>query len=605
MLYSKANSLEGRPGAQLNAPLNKNVAQKAADENNGAKTDVNTAQGIVDKPELKFIFPEQKQAMQKLQKEEVIKIEAKEADRVEFYIRKPESLTPVYLGAGIEAGGNVWTLPFNSESIPNGNYYLKVEITGQDEKYEGKEILIEIKNEQEKEIAKQEAIKKIIEEKNEKIALQEKEIKENKKETTEIVLEIAKVFIVEIPKIISGQEPTKETIAQNYKKIENEKIVNKIEEFVNKNQEEIIKEIDLKEKKNEKERIENAINLLQKEHKEISKNKPKIPFLEAFSFVKGDKEKNIKEKEDALMATNETIRLDSEELSGIRTGKEQIKKQIKDTLDKAAESVIETAGTVIKENPATKNIVQEKLQDTQNKVEEQLEKLEKIVLEKETAKQEMKIVAAKDSDNDNISDEEEIKIGTDPVNADSDGDGYLDGVEKEGGFDPLNSSPADRIIYETPEKSKAPISENYQIKKVEMIDLSPKEKRIKIEGKGTPNSFVTIYLYSEPLILITKVDAEGNFVYVLDKPLTEGVHRVYVAITNNEGKIKKRSEVFNFLKTPVAVAAIVPPVFPEEVASPAERLYNVYTFLIASIIVVSLISSLVIIDILNRRKRNV
>lgn len=555
------------------------------------------------KPESKFIFPEQKQK-QTLQKQEIIKIEAKEANQVEFYINKPQSLTPVYLGAGIKTEGNTWTFPLNSESVPNGDYYLKAEITSQDKKHE-KEILIEIKNEQKKEIAKQEEIKKSLKQEKAKIANQEKEIKENENETTKIVLEATKALVAEMPKIISGQEPTKEIIAQNYKKIENEKIPDKIEEFVKKNQEEIIKGIDLKKKENEKEKIKNTIDLLQKEYEEISKNKPKDLFLEVFSSVKEDKEKNIKEKEETLRTMDKEIKLFSEKLSGIRTGKEQIKKQIKNILSKTAETAIETAGISIKEKLETENIVQEKLQDTQNKVEEQLKKIEKIVLEKETAKQEAQIGVVKDSDNDGISDEEEIKIGTDPFNPDSDGDGYLDGIEIEGGFDPLNSSPADKVIYELPEKSKARISENYQIKKVEMIDISPKEKKIKIEGKGIPNSFVTIYLYSEPLVLTTKVDAQGNFVYILDKPLTEGVHRVYVAITNNEGKIKERSEVFNFLKTPVAVAAIVPPVFPEDTASPAERLYGVYTLLIASIVVVSLILSLIIIDILNRRKRKI
>ena len=41
-----------------------------------------------------------------------------------------------------------------------------------------------------------------------------------------------------------------------------------------------------------------------------------------------------------------------------------------------------------------------------------------------------------DSDDDGLSDEEEIFYGTDKNNSDTDGDGYLDGAEVEGGYNP-------------------------------------------------------------------------------------------------------------------------------------------------------------------------
>lgn len=45
---------------------------------------------------------------------------------------------------------------------------------------------------------------------------------------------------------------------------------------------------------------------------------------------------------------------------------------------------------------------------------------------------------AVDSDNDGLFDREEVKVyGTDPLKADTDGDGYSDGVEVKGGFNPL------------------------------------------------------------------------------------------------------------------------------------------------------------------------
>lgn len=47
------------------------------------------------------------------------------------------------------------------------------------------------------------------------------------------------------------------------------------------------------------------------------------------------------------------------------------------------------------------------------------------------------IVPKVDSDNDGLSDEEELKLTTDPKNSDTDGDGYLDGSEAANGYNPL------------------------------------------------------------------------------------------------------------------------------------------------------------------------
>ncbi|HRZ80528.1 MAG TPA: thrombospondin type 3 repeat-containing protein [bacterium] len=54
----------------------------------------------------------------------------------------------------------------------------------------------------------------------------------------------------------------------------------------------------------------------------------------------------------------------------------------------------------------------------------------------------------KDSDNDGLSDWEEVEIGTDPFNFDTDGDGTDDGTEIYINTDPLDSSdPSDGVIY--------------------------------------------------------------------------------------------------------------------------------------------------------------
>ncbi len=51
-----------------------------------------------------------------------------------------------------------------------------------------------------------------------------------------------------------------------------------------------------------------------------------------------------------------------------------------------------------------------------------------------------------DTDQDNLSLEEEKLYGTDPNKADTDGDGYSDGVEVESGYNPTIPAPGDRIV---------------------------------------------------------------------------------------------------------------------------------------------------------------
>ena len=56
-----------------------------------------------------------------------------------------------------------------------------------------------------------------------------------------------------------------------------------------------------------------------------------------------------------------------------------------------------------------------------------------------------------------------------------------------------------------------------------------------------------------------KTDTDGSFVYTFDKELEDGRHDVYVAVTDNAGKIMAQSNPFSFIKraeafTPVDAA---------------------------------------------------
>lgn len=164
----------------------------------------------------------------------------------------------------------------------------------------------------------------------------------------------------------------------------------------------------------------------------------------------------------------------------------------------------------------------------------------------------------KDSDGDGINDAEEMRIGTDPFNPDTDRDGYRDGDELLKGFDPKKFSPgdqSDKIAFENPKEKAEVRDQRYKVETVEKVEKEGKDA-LKIAGVALPNSFVTLYIFSDPIVVAVKTDERGGWVYELEKPLEEGQHEVYVAVTDNTGAVTSSSEPLRFIKTAQAVTVI-------------------------------------------------
>lgn len=210
-----------------------------------------------------------------------------------------------------------------------------------------------------------------------------------------------------------------------------------------------------------------------------------------------------------------------------------------------------------------------------------------------------------DPDGDGVSNNEEFRLGTNPLSADSDNDGFPDAQEIESGHDPLKSAASaggDAITYESPKDNGEVKKNSYAVKNVEMVDDNG-NKKLKISGKGPPNTFVTVYIYSDPIVLTVKTDGDGNWSYVLDQDVGDGQHEVYVAVTDNTGKVAEKSDPLSFIKTAEAVT-IIPPAeaaAAEKAQSPTEAWYKGGIFLFISIVVAGLMLALGSIGIYKHR----
>lgn len=60
------------------------------------------------------------------------------------------------------------------------------------------------------------------------------------------------------------------------------------------------------------------------------------------------------------------------------------------------------------------------------------------------------------------------------------------------------------------------------------------EKAILISGSSQPNKKLLIYVFSEPLVLATQTDKDGNWSYQLENPLEPGSHEIYVAMDRGD-----------------------------------------------------------------------
>ncbi|MCE9540935.1 hypothetical protein K8R03_00025, partial [Candidatus Kaiserbacteria bacterium] len=230
------------------------------------------------------------------------------------------------------------------------------------------------------------------------------------------------------------------------------------------------------------------------------------------------------------------------------------------TLDASIEDIQRTieaqTGQRVDVSPGSRQIAKEITTATQN-IGEQQQKL--------AARDGLELY--RDSDHDGVSDYDEKNIyRTNPESAYTAGSPLTDGERILLGLDPLATSTV-QVPVESPKVAGEESKSIFEVRSIIRVapaatttralataSTTPETpEKIQISGRGLPNSFVTLYVFSTPVIVTIKTDENGLWTYTLDTPLEDGQHELYVASVNDSGKIIAKSPPVLFTKTAEAL----------------------------------------------------
>jgi hypothetical protein len=232
--------------------------------------------------------------------------------------------------------------------------------------------------------------------------------------------------------------------------------------------------------------------------------------------------------------------------------------------------------------------------------------------------------ASLDSDQDKVSDFDEINLfKTNPFTPDSDNDGFLDGVEILGGYNPLSAEAEALIQFESPKTAGVVREDILKIKSItaatpvepitgtEDTESQPgtttqASAAAVISGVALPNSFITLFIFSTPIIVTLRTDNDGSWNYRLDKELEDGEHEMYIGVTDNAGRIVAKSSPFLFVKQAEAFSGVVVDAPAPVIFDEGESFFssdNIFLVLGVSTVAIGLILMLLGIQLQNRRPR--
>lgn len=549
-----------------------------------------TAQNIA--PEAKLLSPKNNET---LSGTAVIELSVNRANSVAFFAKRRGVPTAIYLGQGQLKEESQWVFSWNTLNTPNGAYVVFSEITNQHGKYKGQEINIIIQNQ----LPQPENLKEKIDDlKN--INVQKQEIEQFIEETVQKTEERVAKEIQEIITTAQNQAPhiaeeIQKQAQQSQQDISQQ--VTRIAESI-KQEKEIASS--LAEIAKNKEERETKLNQIQQEIEAMKEINVSVLAEEVSDRVKKEKQEIAQKIAEELTEVEKQIqeaKKTAEQARAIREdSQERISKSLKQTTDRAVTELplLEIIGVNIE------NIV------------ESVKTMEKEVDRQAEAKAEFEKKMLKDSDGDGLPDFLEIEIGTDPFNPDTSGDGYLDGEVFALGLDPRVPITAvqERVVYQDPRKISPKQEDKFFIERAEVkISEITGREVLRLEGRGLPNSFVSIYIYSSPVVVTTRTDEYGRWVYELDKTMESGKHEAYVVLTGTNGEIVARSESFNFMRTGAGILQLIPDVWAQETGresgellSPYQSIRNSFLILTISVIVLAISIAILVIGFFTKKK---
>lgn len=111
---------------------------------------------------------------------------------------------------------------------------------------------------------------------------------------------------------------------------------------------------------------------------------------------------------------------------------------------------------------------------------------------------------------------------------------------------PATIAPVDPIAIEQVKVADEELLATQSIVNKTIPSDSGEQLAIELSGVAEPNSDVLIYVFSDPLVLSTVADSNGNWSYILSNPLEPGEHEVYAVVESGDG-IVQRSNALSFI----------------------------------------------------------
>lgn len=301
--------------------------------------------------------------------------------------------------------------------------------------------------------------------------------------------------------------------------------------------------------------VTESIDTISKTVEEVKKEKEKV-VTDIKASVKEDIDNSIiqirKKVEKPAFELQKSVDNERTELFENVTKKiEEIKPSKDKEEDKKIEILKEEINTSldkIQKNLETESGLPVNFEKSKRDVKETILKFQEVLEEKkDVVESRQGELVFKDTDGDGISDYDEVYIyKTDPANPKTRGSGKTDGEKIKEGINPLSDS-EDKIKYQDPREDKESfVSPAYRVDKVQLVK---EDKKLVFEGVALPNTYITLYIYSTPIVVTVKTDENGKWNYQLEKELEDGEHQMYVASVDTSGKIIARSNPVLFTKS--------------------------------------------------------